>query len=183
MDDISPTFGVERTFSFNQEDEVASQVANEEEDLVPNSDDSSEDSQSNHSVVSVNSSVESVSTNSTMSGSGGGTTTPAQVGKVIIVGGEEINIDDTVSPKDVKVVILFPKAKRESMSEEKRNDFLDKVTRTKLTKFDLMSLTLSDEDKLDDTYSLGVLVTKMRNHLQKYDCIDVFNIVTVDKDR
>lgn len=170
MDDISPTFGLERTFSFNQEDEVASQVSNEEEEVDP--EEVVDPDPDNISVVSQTSSVNS---NNTMSG-----TTP-QVGTIIVVGGEEINVDDTISPTDVKTVVLFPKAKRESMSEEKRNDFLDKVTRTKLTKFDLMSLTLSDEDKLDDTCSIGILVQKMRNHLQKYDCIDVFNIVAVDK--
>jgi hypothetical protein len=41
-------------------------------------------------------------------------------------------------------------------------------------------LTLSDEDKLDDKYNLGVQVTKMRNHLEWYDCADVFNVLELD---
>jgi hypothetical protein len=98
------------------------------------------------------------------------------------IAGEEIEYDVTASgAAQQKAVILFAKKdKREKLAEDKRQDLFEKITKPKLTKFDLVSLTLSDEDKLDDTYNLGVLVTKMRNHLERYDCADVFNVLELD---
>jgi hypothetical protein len=95
------------------------------------------------------------------------------------IDGEEIeyNVGNMTT---TKVVILFPKDKRVKLSEEKKTDFFEKVTKAKLTKFDLVSLTLSDEDKLDDTYCIGVQVTKMSNHLGQYDSVDVFRILKID---
>ena len=56
-----------------------------------------------------------------------------------------------------------------------------KVTKTKHKKFDFINLTLADEDKLDDTYNLDMLVRKMRNAHYNYDMHNVFTILTFVK--
>jgi hypothetical protein len=49
-------------------------------------------------------------------------------------------------------------------------------------KYDLMSLSLTDEDKLDDTYNLSMLIGKTKDHLVQYDMHDMFTILIPDKD-
>ena len=45
-----------------------------------------------------------------------------------------------------------------------------------------MSLALQDENKLDDMYSIGILISKARAALIRYDMHDVFNIAKVKND-
>jgi hypothetical protein len=44
-------------------------------------------------------------------------------------------------------------------------------------KFDMISSTFSDEDKLDDIYTISVLVNRFRSHCAKFDMLDVFQII------
>jgi hypothetical protein len=48
-------------------------------------------------------------------------------------------------------------------------------------KYDLIPLTLSDEDKLDDTYILEMLVRKTRQAHTDFDMHDVFTVVIPDR--
>jgi hypothetical protein len=73
---------------------------------------------------------------------------------------------------------LFKKENRTQLSEDKRNDLFDKATKTRSTKFGLVTLTLSEEDKLDDTYSIGIQLAQLKSHFIKYDMDDVFLVVT-----
>jgi hypothetical protein len=107
------------------------------------------------------------------------TSTSTSMMSKVMIDGEEIKYD-AGNTTTTKVVILFPKDKRVKLSKEKKTDLFEKATKAKLTKFDLVSLMLSDEDKLDDTYCIGVQVTKMSNHLGRYDSVDVFRIIKLD---
>jgi hypothetical protein len=64
------------------------------------------------------------------------------------------------------------------LSEDKQNDLFDKAAKTRSMKYDLVTLTLSEEDKLDDTYiSLGIQIAQLKSHFVKYNVDDVFSIV------
>jgi hypothetical protein len=96
----------------------------------------------------------------------------------ITIGGRVINISTTARTHSVGTGPLFKKESRSLLPEDKRNDLFDKATRARSTKFDLVTLTLSEEDKLDDTYSIGIQLAQVKNHFIKYDMDDVFMIVT-----
>jgi hypothetical protein len=99
----------------------------------------------------------------------------------VIIAREEIEIDTGAQAvSSNKTVTLSAKEKLTALSEEKRQELFDKITRPKLTKFDVVSMTLSDEDKLDDTYNTGIQVLRFKNHLDWYDCTNVCNIVEFD---
>jgi hypothetical protein len=58
---------------------------------------------------------------------------------------------------------LFSKIKRAKLSEAKRNDFFD-MTKAQLPKFDLTIVSLRDDEKLEDTYNLGIQIGKVMQH-------------------
>lgn len=116
---------------------------------------------------------------STMSTTGAGTQTAATSTQT--VGGVVIELSDVANTTSVASKPLYKKDERYKLSEDKLIDLFDKATRTKITKFDLLSLTLSSEDKLDDTYNLGIQIGKLRAHFIKYDMHDVFTVVKVDE--
>lgn len=104
----------------------------------------------------------------------------AMVLKTIVVGGVSIEYDPagTTTPDSEA---FYKKTERAAMKPDKLADLFEKATRTKLTvKFDTVSSTFSDEDKLDDTYNLGILINRFKSHLQKYDMLDVMTIICLD---
>ena len=77
---------------------------------------------------------------------------------------------------------LYKKEARAALSDDKRNDLFDKATRKAHTKYDVISLTLSDKDTLDDTYNLKILVGKTKAHFVTYNIAHIFTIVQVGQD-
>jgi hypothetical protein len=79
--------------------------------------------------------------------------------------------------------ILHKKEDRQSLTkEEKLAALYEKATKTVHQKYDLIPLTLSNEDKLNDTYNLEMLVRKTRQAHTDSVMHDVFTIVIPDKD-
>lgn len=76
--------------------------------------------------------------------------------------------------------VLYRKEERNKLTEDKLADLYDKATKTKHKKFDFINLTLSDEDKLDDTYNLDMIIRKMRSSHYAYDMHNVFTIIILD---
>jgi hypothetical protein len=74
---------------------------------------------------------------------------------------------------------LFSKEKRVELSEDKRNDFFDKATKATV---DLMSVSLKDDEKLEDTYNIGIQIGKVKQHFVRYDMHDVFTVLSVEED-
>jgi hypothetical protein len=73
--------------------------------------------------------------------------------------------------------VFYKKTDREPMAPDKLAAFFDKASKPGLTtKCNLISLTFSDEDKLDNMYSIGILVNWFKAHCIKYDMHDVMNI-------
>jgi hypothetical protein len=65
------------------------------------------------------------------------------------------------------------------LSEYKQNNLFNKATKARSTNFALLTLTLSEEDKLDDTYNIGIQISQLKSHFIKYDMDDVFTIVNL----
>jgi Zinc knuckle len=93
------------------------------------------------------------------------------------INGRVITVTTTAQAVSLGNTTLYKKENRVLLSEDKRNDLFDKATKTQSTKFDLVTLTLSEEDKLDDTYSIGIQIAQLKSHFVKYDMDDVFLIV------
>jgi hypothetical protein len=98
------------------------------------------------------------------------------------IGGVKIKLAATARKDQVEDAPMFKKEERSKLTEDKRNDLYEKATKNVLTKFDLMSLSIKDEDKLDDTYNMHILIAKMKAHLIKYDMHDVFQVLDVKED-
>ena len=139
-----------------------------------------DDPNSNLNSESRESSSPSLSSSSN-SASSESTVTMASANEVN-VGGMKIKLSATAQAAQVEATPMFKKTERKALSEDKRNDLFDKATKNVLTKFDLMTLSIKDEDKLDDTYNMHILISKMKAHMIKYDMHDVFTIVNVKAD-
>jgi hypothetical protein len=111
-----------------------------------------------------------------MSSSGLNMTTP--VGNSFTINGRIINISTMAQIVTTGSLPLFKKENQTLLSEDKRYDLFDKATKVQTTKFDLITLTLSEVDKLDDTYNIGIQWTQVGSHFIKYNMDDVFTVVT-----
>jgi len=109
-------------------------------------------------------------------------TTSPPVPVLMTVGNEVIEITDIPQANLRLDEPLYKKEKRAGLTEDKLIKLFDKATRNSFNRFDLMSLALQDENKLDDTYSIGILISKARAALIRYDMHDVFNIAKVKSD-
>jgi hypothetical protein len=88
----------------------------------------------------------------------------------------------TASPAQV-LQVLHKKGDRALMPEDELFALQDKITKDQLKKkFTSLPLALDDQDKLEDTYNLAVLIRTSRAHLTKSDCHDVFVALKIDKD-
>jgi hypothetical protein len=73
---------------------------------------------------------------------------------------------------------FYKKQDREPMAPDKLAALFEKATKPGLTaKFDLISPTFNDANKLDDTYSTGILINRFKSHCIKYDMCDVMTVV------
>ena len=95
---------------------------------------------------------------------------------IVNIGGINIELNTTANVvADRKV--LYTKEARKQLTEEKKIDLFDKAVRMTGDKYDLVSLSLTTDTKLDDCAQLGVLVEKTRDAHQLYDMDNVFTIV------
>jgi hypothetical protein len=67
------------------------------------------------------------------------------------------------------------------MLSDKLAELFVKATRVQYTKYDLISLRIDDQDKLDDTYNLEKNIDRTLQAMGNYDYDNVFNIVEQDK--
>lgn len=114
---------------------------------------------------------------------GGGNPTPTPGGSgntniTVKLGGEDIEVLPVKFASGASMTVLYRKTDRDDLKKEnKLNDLFEKATRTRISKLDLLTMTLSEEDKLDDTYNIGIQVGKIKSHFTRYDMHDVMGIV------
>jgi hypothetical protein len=78
--------------------------------------------------------------------------------------------------------VLYSKDDRKNLSTDEKTVLFKTAVQTAHKKYDVFSLSLEDEDKLDDTYNLEVLVQKAKREHFKYDMHDVFTILIPNND-
>jgi len=102
---------------------------------------------------------------------------------ITMIGGEKVPTFKTPQATTSTVTkVMYTKEKRQELSEEKRIELFEKATKaTFVQKFDVVSLSVTDENKLDDIRNIGTLVGKFRDHLVKYDMINVFTVLDLDE--
>jgi hypothetical protein len=77
--------------------------------------------------------------------------------------------------------IIYPKIVRSTMTQEKLATLFTVATKKHHALYDFMPLTLSDEDKLDDTNSLEMLINQTYHRNFEFEMHDVLqNIMIVD---
>jgi hypothetical protein len=105
------------------------------------------------------------------------TTTGGANNITVVLGGETIEVNPNGIAAQNTEALFYKKQDREPMEPDKKAALFDKATKPGLTaKFDLISATFSNEDKLDDTYSIGILVNRFKAHCIKYDMHNVMNV-------
>ena len=108
---------------------------------------------------------------------------PTRMTDEITYGNFKISINTTKAEvSDIGDEVLYPKEDRKRLSPEKLAELFDKATRTRHKKYDFINLTLADEDKLDDTYNIDMLVRRTKNVHINYDMHNVFTILLIDPD-
>jgi hypothetical protein len=101
------------------------------------------------------------------------------VATTVRVGGVDIQLNDT--PAVIETVSpLYKKEARAALSDDKRNELFERATKKSHALYDLISLSLNDEDKLDDTYNLSMLIGKTKDSFVQFDMHDVCTILLLD---
>jgi hypothetical protein len=80
-------------------------------------------------------------------------TSVAMTTKEVVNDGLTIKVN-TVQKTVVSQTVLHPKAERASLDKKERNDLYARATAKHHKQFDSISLAITSEDKLDDTYNL-----------------------------
>ena len=78
--------------------------------------------------------------------------------------------------------VLFKKEDRSNLSVDERTILFKSAVAKAHKPYDLMPLSLDDEDKLDDTYNLEVLVSKTKRAHFRYDMYNIFSIIIPNDD-
>jgi hypothetical protein len=97
--------------------------------------------------------------------------------KDVVIDGLTIKVT-TVQKTVTTQTVLHPKSERATLDKKERNDLYARATAKHHKLFDLISLAITSEDKLDDTYNLEMLIEHMRSSHGDYEMGDVFKIIS-----
>jgi hypothetical protein len=95
----------------------------------------------------------------------------------VIIDGLTIKVN-TLHKTVVRQTVLNPKAERASLGKKEKHDLYARATAKHHKQFDIISLTITSEDKLDDTYNLEILIEHMRSSHGECEMGDVFKIIS-----
>jgi hypothetical protein len=97
--------------------------------------------------------------------------------KDVVIDGITIKFT-TVQKTVTSQTVLHPKSERVTLDRKEKNDLYARATAKHHKLFDLISLAITSEDKLDDTYNLEMLIEHMMSSHGDYEMGDVFKIVS-----
>jgi hypothetical protein len=98
--------------------------------------------------------------------------------QVVVLNGDEIVLRENAQTKFDEILTLHKKGDRALMDKKDRLALIAAATEKQDgTLFSPLSLTVSDETKLDDCYNIAKKVEKVEARHRTYDMHDVFNIV------
>jgi hypothetical protein len=110
-------------------------------------------------------------------GTGGSTRGEADQFTTITKGNMTIRVRVTPTTTTSTGVLQHTRQARENLKEEEKLEIFEKAAILTHKKYDLLSLNVNDEDKLDDTYNLEMQIRKTREAHISFDLQDVFNII------
>jgi hypothetical protein len=82
--------------------------------------------------------------------------------KDVVIDGLTIKVT-TVQKTVTSQTVLHPELERVTLDKKEKNDLYVRATAKHHKLFDLISLAITSEDKLDDTYNLEMLIEHMRS--------------------
>jgi hypothetical protein len=94
--------------------------------------------------------------------------------------GVTIKIHD-MAPLVISKTILHKMHNRDGMLSDKLAELFVKDMSVQHMKYNLISLLIDDQDKLDDTYNLKKNIERTRQAMGNYDYDNAFNIIKQDK--
>jgi hypothetical protein len=97
--------------------------------------------------------------------------------KDVFIDGLTIKVT-TVQKTVTSQTVLHPKSERATLDKKEKNDVYARATAKHHKLSDLISLAITSEDKLDDTYNLEMLIEHMRSSYGDYEMGDVFRIIS-----
>jgi hypothetical protein len=97
--------------------------------------------------------------------------------KNVAIGGITFTVS-TTQKTATRQTVLFPKKERKTLDKKERNDLYARDTAKHHKLFDLISLAITSEDKLDDTCNLDMLIEHMRSSHDYYEMDDVYKIIS-----
>jgi hypothetical protein len=97
--------------------------------------------------------------------------------KDVVIDGLTIKVT-TVQKTVTTQTVLHLKSERATLDKKERNDLYARATAKHHKLFDLISLAITSKDKLDDTYTLEMLIEHMRSSHGDYEMGDVFKIIS-----
>jgi hypothetical protein len=86
-----------------------------------------------------------------------------------------------MAPLVISKTVLHKIQSREGMVSVKLSGLFIKSTRVQYMNYDLISLLIDDQDRLEDTYNLEKNIETTRQAMGNYDYDNVFNIVEQEK--
>jgi hypothetical protein len=101
-------------------------------------------------------------------------------GSAQTINGVTIKICD-MAPLVISKMILHKMQNRAGMLSDKLAELFLKAMRVQHTKYDLISLLIDDQDKIDDIYNIEKNIEITRQAMGNYDYDNVFNILEQDK--
>ena len=99
----------------------------------------------------------------------------------VVVEGTTLNLEQTPTVLTTTSMTIFKKENRSKLTEEKRADHFSKATAAQQTdKYKMLSLSIVNEDDLQDTYNLQMCIEETKQNFERYDMGDVFTVLTTD---
>jgi hypothetical protein len=103
-----------------------------------------------------------------------------QPSKEVIVAGLKLKVRAAPTTANVAERALFPMEQRSTYGADKLSSLFEAIGKAQKNKFGLLTLALEDQDKLEDTYALQMLLEGTKDHLTQYGVSNVFTIVEYD---
>ena len=102
----------------------------------------------------------------------------------VTIGGVTYTVNAVATAMTTGSMTVFKKEKRAALSEEKRARHFENATAKQQTdKFKMLSLSVANEENLNETYNLQMCVEEARQNMERYDMTDVFTILKFDENK
>jgi hypothetical protein len=106
---------------------------------------------------------------------------PMAQSKELIVAGIKLQVRAAPTTTDETARALFPMEIRQTYPADKLSSLFEAIGKAQKNKFGLLTLALEDQDKLEDTYALQMLLEGTKEHFIQYGVVNVFTVIVFDE--